>query len=151
MMPRALLLVTFALSLYATGQIWLVQLSSYPLWRYVGPQQFHDYHLAWWRSIWGVVLAPAVLTFVGATLMLRWPVAGIEPWAPWAGAGLQLALLLGTAAWWGPLMARLETQAGGLDMARFQLLMATHWLRVAIVTAYAALLTWVTWVVLELG
>jgi hypothetical protein len=36
MIARWLLLATFALSLYGTGQVWLVQLSSYPLWAHVG-------------------------------------------------------------------------------------------------------------------
>jgi hypothetical protein len=52
MSARWLLLGVFALGLYGTGQVWLVQLSSYPLWRYVGEAQFPAYHQAWWRSIW---------------------------------------------------------------------------------------------------
>jgi hypothetical protein len=39
-------------------------------------------------------------------------------------------------------MARLEDASGGLDGARFRLLMNTHWLRVAIVSAYGALTLW---------
>jgi hypothetical protein len=39
-------------------------------------------------------------------------------------------------------MARLEEPGGGLALERFRLLMATHWLRVAIVTAYGALTLW---------
>src|SRR5438552_3406736 len=92
-----LLLATCALSLYSVGNIWPVQLSSYRLWRYVGPREFHAYHLAWWHSIWGVILGPAVLVFVGALLMLRWRVPGVPTWAVWAGLALQLALVLGTA------------------------------------------------------
>jgi hypothetical protein len=41
-----------------------------------------------------------------------------------------------TAAWWGPLMARLATREQGLLPHNYHLLMTTHWLRVAIVTAY---------------
>jgi hypothetical protein len=137
-----LLLATCAISLYSVGNIWPVQLSSYRLWRYVGPREFHAYHLAWWHSIWGVILAPAVLVFVGALLMFWWRAPGVPPWAVWAGFGLQLALVLGTAFWWGPLMARLEDSGGGLATARFELLMLTHWLRVALVTAYGALTVW---------
>ena len=137
-----LLLATCAMSLYSVGNIWPVQLSSYRLWRYVGPREFHAYHLAWWHSIWGVILAPAVLVFVGALLMFWWRAPGVPPWAVWAGLGLQLALVLGTVLWWGPLMARLEDSGGGLATARFELLMRTHWLRVAIVTAYGALTVW---------
>ena len=69
MIAKWLLLTTFALSLYATGQVWLVQLSSYPLWAHVGHGDFKDYHRAWWRSIWGVVLVPSVLTALCSVLM----------------------------------------------------------------------------------
>jgi hypothetical protein len=108
----------------------------------VGPREFHAYHLAWWHSIWGVILGPAVLVFVGALLMLWWRVPGVPTWAVWAGLALQLSLVLGTALWWGPLMARLELPNGELAVERFHLLMRTHWLRVAIVTAYGALTLW---------
>jgi hypothetical protein len=142
MNARWLLLIVFALSVYGTGQVWLVQLSSYPLWRYVGEAQFPAYHQAWWRSIWGVVLGPAVLAFVGALLMLRWSTPETPAWSIWLGAGLQITLVIGTALWWAPLMARLEGANGGPDPARFDLLLNTHWLRVGLVTAYSALLAW---------
>ena len=137
-----LLLCTCALSIYSVGNVWPDQLSSYRLWKYVGPGEFHAYHLAWWHSIWGVILGPAILVFIGALLMFWWRAPGVPPWAVWAGFGLQLALVLGTALWWGPLMARLEDSSGGLATDRFELLMLTHWLRVAIVTAYGALTLW---------
>lgn len=99
------------MSIYGVGQVWLVRLSSYRLWAYVGQHEFRAYHAAWWRSIWGAILAPA-------------------------------ALVLGTAFEWGPLMARLEAPSGRLSLECYQLLMRTHWLRVAIITAYALLMLW---------
>jgi hypothetical protein len=137
-----LLLGTCALSFYGMGQVWLVQLSSYKLWTYVGELEFRSYHQAWWQSIWGVILAPAVLLLIGALLMLWWRAPGVPAWATWLGAALQIALLLGTAAWWGPLMARLETDTGGLPPERYHLLMTTHWIRVGIVSAYGLLALW---------
>jgi hypothetical protein len=137
-----LLLATCALSLYGVGNIWPVQLSSYRLWEYVGPREFRAYHLAWWHSIWGVILAPAGLVVVCAVLMMWWRAPGVPAWATWVGLALQVSLVVGTALWWGPLMARLEEPNGGLALDRFRLLMATHWLRVAIVTAYGALTLW---------
>lgn len=137
-----LLLVTQGLSLYGVGQVWLVQLSSYRLWPYVGSRELRVYHLMWWHSIWGVVLAPALLVFTGAVLMLWWRATGVPPWSTWMGFGLQLALLLGTALWWAPLMRRMEAPGGGLAVERYQLLMATHWLRVGIITAYGILVSW---------
>lgn len=139
---EALLLGTCALSLYGVGQIWLVQLSSYRLWTYVGPREFRAYHAAWWRGIWGVVLAPAALVTMGAALMLWRQAPGVPVWAAWLGFALQIALFLGTAIWWDPLMARLEAPGGGLLPDRYRLLMTTHWVRVGIVTAYALLVLW---------
>ncbi len=74
--------------------------------------------------------------------MMWWRPLGVPSWAVWVGFALQVALLLGTSVWWGPVMARLEDASGGLDGARFRLLMNTHWLRVAIVSAYGALTLW---------
>lgn len=139
---RWLLLVTCALGLYGVGQVWLVQLSSYPLWTYVGEKEFSAYHMAWWHGIWGVILAPAILVSIGATLMLWWRPIGVPDWMPWTGFALQILLIAGTAAWWGPLMARLEAPGGGLMADRYALLMATHWIRVLIVTAYGGLAFW---------
>jgi hypothetical protein len=139
---RLLLAGTCALSFYGVGQVWLVQLSSYPLWTYVGKREFHAYHAAWWRGIWGVILAPAALVVIGSALMLWWRAPGLPSWATWCGFALQIALVVGTAAWWGPLMARLEAPGGGLSLERHRLLLVSHWLRVGLVTAYALLALW---------
>ncbi len=39
-------------------------------------------------------------------------------------------------------MARLEGPNGALLLERYQLLLTSHWLRVAIITAYALLVFW---------
>lgn len=137
-----LLLMTCALSIYGVGQVWLVQLSSYPLWAYVGAREFGAYHRAWWHGIWGVILAPAGLVTLGSILMLWWHEPSVPAWATWSGLALQIALVLGTALWWAPLMAQLEAPEGGLLKRRFRLLLATHWLRVLIVTAYGGVVLW---------
>lgn len=139
---RWLLLATCALAAYSVGQVWLVQVSSYRLWPLVGEREFRAYHAAWWRGIWGVILAPAALLSAAATVMLWRPVPDVPAWAVRLGFALQVALLIGTAAWWGPLMARLETQDGGLHPERYRLMLTTHWLRVGIVSTYGALAFW---------
>ena len=135
-----LLIGTCALGLYGAGTgLARAAFEAIGSWTYVGANEFRAYHAAWWRSIWGVVLAPAAALIVGSALMVWRRAPGVPEWAPWLGFVLQAALLVGTAAWWGPLMARLEAPDGGLRLERYRLLMTTHWLRVAIVTAYAAL------------
>ncbi len=139
---KLLLTAICALAFYGMGQVWLVQLSSYPLWALVGDAEFRAYHAAWWRSIWLVILGPSALLALATPLLLWWPPPFVPAWEIWAAAALQAALVLGTAFWWAPLMANLETSAGGLATDRYELLMATHWVRVALVSAYAALTFW---------
>ncbi|HEV2463515.1 MAG TPA: hypothetical protein VGT04_06905 [Acidobacteriaceae bacterium] len=137
-----LLLVTTALSFYGVGNIWLVQLSSYRLFRHVGQREFHAYHVAWWHSVWTAIFIPAGLVFIGSVWMLFWRPPGVPSWALWLGFGLQIVLYGLTAVLWGPLMARLSTAEGGLVLPLYRKLMVNHWLRVAIVTAYGILLFW---------
>lgn len=136
------LLVAVFLSVYGVGQVWLVQLSSYHLWAFVGPRELATYHMEWWRSIWFVVLVPAGLVFLASALMLLMRPAGISLSMLMLGFALEGLLLLGTAAYWGPLMARLATPEGGLILPLYRELMLTHWIRVALVTAYGLLTFW---------
>jgi hypothetical protein len=137
-----LLIVTVFLSLFGVGQIWLVQLSSYHLWAYVGPHEFNAYHLEWWRSIWFVVLVPAGLVLLASALMLWMRPEGVPVSAIRIGFGLECLLGIGTAVWWGPLMARLAASESGLIVPLYRELMLTHWIRVALVTGYGLLAFW---------
>src|SRR4051812_39766337 len=111
-MGRWLLLANLALSFYSVGTVWLVQLSSYPLWAHVGPREFQGYHIAWWRSIWGPVLFPAGLAFVGAWAMVWFRPPRVPSWALWLGVVLQVGWVAGTVAWWAPLMMKIGETPG---------------------------------------
>lgn len=137
-----LLLAVAFLSVYGVGQVWLVQVSSYYLWRYVGARELPAYHTAWWRSIWFVVLAPSIGAFVASILMLWMKPAEIPQSAVSAGAVLEGLLVIGTAIWWGPLMARLVSPSGSLIRPLYRRLMITHWIRVGLVTGYGLLVFW---------
>jgi hypothetical protein len=141
---RWLLLVNFAVAFYNVGTVWLVQLSCYPLWALVGPADFQAYHEAWWHSIWGVILGPGGVGFLGALAMLRWLPPCVPVRAAWLGVALQVAVYLLTAVWWAPLMARLArvVDPSGTQTPEFLLLLSTHWLRVALFTAYGLLMLW---------
>ena len=134
-----LLFVTSALGMYAVGNIWFVQLLSYALWPYVGKQEAYAYHIAWWHSIWGVLFVPAGVVLVGSIAMLRLRPEGVSRKTGQVGFGLQLLVYLLTAAWFGPLMARLASPDAGLSLPLYHLLMTTHWVRFALFTAYGIL------------
>jgi hypothetical protein len=133
---RFLLLGTSTLGLYAVGNVWLVQLVCYRLWAYVGRDEAYAYHIAWWHSIWVVLFVPSGLLFLGA-VSLPWHHQGDpDGRLAWLGLVLQIVTAIGTAFWWAPLMARLVSESGIMSARDYSLLMSTHWIRLALVTAY---------------
>jgi hypothetical protein len=133
---RWLLIINSGLGLYAVGNVWLVQLVCYRLWPAVGRSEAFPYHLAWWRSIWGVLFVPAGLVFLGALALIWYRPAGVGGRQAWLGFVLQIVIYASTAAWWAPLMARLVKPDGEMLLHDYQLLMSTHWIRLALITAY---------------
>lgn len=137
---RRLLLINLALSFYGVGQIWLVQVTCYPLWGFVGRAEFENYHNFWWRSIWGVILGPAGIVLLCALAMLHLRPAAVSLRTAQLGVALQVLLYVLTAIWWGRWMAELVQVNGPNYGPLFHRLLVTHWLRVALITGYALLL-----------
>lgn len=130
-----LLLITSALGLYAVGNVWLVQLVCYRLWPQVGPGEAFSYHLAWWHSIWGVLFGPSTIVVLGAMALLWIRTSDRDRRLVWLGFSLLVFTSVGTAAWWAPLMARLVAPNGAMLLGDYHLLMITHWIRLALITA----------------
>jgi hypothetical protein len=63
--------------------------------------EFAAYHLAWWHGIWSMIFVPWGVNVVCAVLMSWWRAPGVPAWAPSMGIALQVAVVLGTALWWG--------------------------------------------------
>lgn len=133
---RWLLILTSCLGLYAVGNVWLVQLVCYRLWPSVGRGEAFRYHVAWWHSIWGVLFVPAGVVLLSAIALVWVPPSGVNRSQVWLGLALQIAIYVSTAAWWAPLMARLIKPDGEMLLRDYQLLMSTHWVRLALITAY---------------
>ena len=137
-----LLLINVAVAFYNVGTAWLVPLSSYPLWAFVGLKEIQDYHNAWWQSIWGPALFPAGMGFVCAVLMNRWRPKYVSARAVRLGVILQVVWVVGTAVWWAPLMMSLGSVPGEFSAIQYHELLTTHWIRVAIFTSYGILVFW---------
>ncbi len=110
-----LLLSTLAFSMIGMGRVWLVQLSSYPLWAYVGPEEFEAYHIAWWHSIWGPIFVPAGLAVICTMGLLWWRPVDVSRRSVRTAIALLLVTYILTWLWWAPLMAMigLNLPAGG--------------------------------------
>src|SRR5271167_840630 len=98
-----LFLLVAALSWFNTGVVWLIQFSCYPLWPYVGREEFLNYHNVWWQSAWWVVFLPSALVAAGSILMLRFAPPGVPRWGVWTGFGIQLVVQVVTAIWLSPI------------------------------------------------
>jgi hypothetical protein len=127
------LVLTLIFAWYHVGIIWLVQVVAWPLFGFVGRNEFEAYHAAWWRGIRYVIFVPSVLTLLGIILLLRFPPTGVPTGILWAGLALYIAIYGLTAVWWGPQQARLTDTSS----PRFGLILRTHWLRTALVSSYA--------------
>jgi hypothetical protein len=135
---RVILACASALGLFAVGNVWLVQLVCYRLWAYVGQAHAYAYHLAWWRSIWFILFVPAGFLFLVGLLLPWLRQSGVGGSPAWLALALQVVTAIGTAAWWAPLMARLVSKSGIMLARDYSLLMSTHWIRLALITAYGA-------------
>jgi hypothetical protein len=138
-----LLLITLAAAFYDVGTIWMVHL-GYWLWPRVAPADFGRYHGAWAIGILPVIFPQAAVAFVGSVAMLRWRPPHVPVWAVRCGVVLQLVAWGLTAVLWGPIQANLHfaTLPDGSLNPQFVLLFDTHWLRVALHTAFGVLLFW---------
>lgn len=145
-----ILLLTLIVSFYNVGVIWMVQV-SYRLWAFVGSADFEPYHAAWWSGLSGIqpiVFPGAGLATLGALAMLGWRPATIPSWMVWCGIAIQAIIWSLTALLWAPWQARLHTEQvhlvdGSLNPV-YVWLVTTHWLRVALITAYGVLVLWMT-------
>ncbi len=160
---KLLLLLNLALCFVGVGQIWLVQMSSYPLWAYVGVKELHDYHIAWWHSIWIPVFVPASLSII-CTIGLFWFRPLIVPRKFICSAIAIIFITYGlTFFWWAPLMALIGATPQefndvlnwaswlntlGLKTKSqeqlYNLLIITHWLRFALLTSYGIIIFWIS-------
>ena len=135
-----LLLITAMLSVWNAGIVWFTQLAVYPLWPLVEAQHFHDFHLAWWRGMWPS-FAPVVLMLLCSVALFWVRPKGISTPLLWMGIALQVTVHTLTVLFWAPIQAAMATPQG-MSMLKYQQLMSTHWWRVGLFVAYAALSVW---------
>lgn len=132
-------LATALLTVWNAALIWMTQVMCYPLWPMVGSAAFHNYHLAWWHSVWWTFI-PAGLALIGSMLLLFRRPWYFPRWAAVVAVVAQWITLVVTLVYWAPLQADLST-ANGLDMAGFHALIWTHWFRVALIWIPAIVMT----------
>lgn len=140
---RALQLGVLAASFYNVGAVVLAQL-SWSLWPHVGRSEFPEYHRAWFKGMMPSIWPMAAVAGVGALVQIFVRPAGMPTWSAVFGSALQIANFGFTAAWWARWQAQLHQvrlDDGSLNPLYLKLV-RTHWLRVALIAAFASLQAW---------
>lgn len=127
-----ILIVTTALAWYQVGFVWLVQVVAWPLFGYVGPNEFNAYHQAWWRGIRYILFIPSALTFIGGILLLITRPRGVPEWLLADGFAMYVLMYVLTAVWYGPEQAKLTDPRS----SRLVTINKVHWIRTALVSGY---------------
>lgn len=143
------ILANLAVSAYNVAVIWLMQVIIYPSWPFVPTAAFPDAQgVHFWR-LFIVVFPQAALATALAVLLLRRRPPGASVVALRLGLVVQVALWVLTAALWGRWQGEIAFAQGGAgdgfgpaNARLYDLLVDTHWLRVALITAYMALAIW---------
>jgi hypothetical protein len=138
-MINLLLLTHVAATLVMAGIIWFVQIVHYPLFGFVGVDEFAAYEFAHTQRT-GWVVGPPMLLELGTAALLLWlRPAIVEPLLLWTGAVLLAVIWLSTALLQVP---RHNLLSRGFDETAYRALVATNWIRTIGWSLRAVLVLW---------
>ena len=125
-----------------TGIIWLVQIVHYPLFKFVGDQNYKEFHQSHMNWISFVVAPTMIVEAVTAGLIIFYPPPSVQNWQLWAGLILVAIIWASTFFLQVPLHEKL---ANGFDQSTHSALVNTNWIRTIAWTLRAALILWLAW------
>ncbi len=139
MSPSRFLLLNLALAFYNVGTIWAHELDIFRSWKLVDTDAFHRVQFAHWSKLPYWVLAPVALALAGAIGLLWYRPQG-PIWVVWGALACQLTSHAGTGLFWARWQAKLSKDELGSKSPYLTKILATHWIRTALVNAYAVIL-----------
>ena len=146
---RYLVLINLAVAFYNVAVIWLMQLDIFPTWRFIPTSEFGRVQGQHFWRLFLVVFPKAGLAIVLAFLLYRLRPPGLPSQALKLGVVIQISLWLLTALLWGRWQGQIALPGsepvpvlGPANYALYQKMLSTHWVRVALITAYGALSFW---------
>jgi hypothetical protein len=139
------LLLNLALAFYNVGTIWAHEIDIFRTWALVNPHDFAEIQRVHWHKLPYWIFVPVGLAVVGlVTLMWYHPVGMPMTWASAAFAALLASHLL-TAVLWGPWQSKLSRDGRGSRSPYLSRILSTHWIRTALINAYAFSLLGCAW------
>ncbi|MDB4339035.1 hypothetical protein OAE79_02595 [Rhodopirellula sp.] len=141
MNPNLLFLLNLLSTWYMVGLIWMVQIVHYNLYDRVGTDAFAHYEAEHNRLITPIVGVPMLIEIITAAALL-WATPDFLPKpVVWLGLGLILVIWLSTLALQIPAHQKLLS---GFDLASYERLVNSNWIRTASWSARGALLAYYT-------
>lgn len=141
-----LLLINAAATWYMVGLIWLIQMVHYPLFAWVGRENFIDYernHSNWITPIVGIPMLIELLT--AGMLILNSP-SGIPKWYFSVGLGVVIAIWLSTALIQVPCHSQLSS---GFEESVYRQLVWSNWIRTLLWSFRGALMGYAIWILVR--
>ena len=117
----------------------MVQIVHYPLFDDVGEQNYASYQQRHQTNITFIVGPMMLIELVTAVMLAFYPIDGIDKSMVYAGIGLVALIWLSTAFIQVPCHEKLVK---GFDLAAYQWLVNSNWIRTIAWTARGALVTW---------
>lgn len=134
---RIFLLANLAVAFYLVGAIWAIEVDIFRSWKLVSAADFPVVQEVHWRKLPYWVFAPLALALAGSITLIWYHPAGSPAWAIWGNLGCQIVSHALTAAFWGRWQAKLSKDSAGPRSIYLAKILATHWVRTALINAYA--------------
>ena len=137
------LLLNLVLAFYNVGTIWAMEIDIFRSWKLIGKNEFHRVQTVHWKKLPYWIFAPVGLALIGSIILIWYHPVGSPVWAIYSTFGFQFLSLILTALFWGPWQAKLSKDKRGPQSPYLYKFLRTHWLRTALINAYAiTLLIW---------
>ena len=143
MNPWAFLLLNLALSVYLIGAIRAHEVDIFRSWKLIDPKDFLRLQTVHWRKLPYWIFTPLAAALAGSVALVGYHPRGSPGWAIRGNPACQLASHLLTAIFRGRWQARLSGDPRGPASPWLTKILATHWIRTLLITAYGlTLLAW---------
>ncbi len=134
------LLANLALAFYNVGTIWAHEVDIFRTWKLLGPDTFRRVQTVHWHKLAYWVFIPVGLSLLGSIVLIWYHPLGSPSWAIWGNLLFQLLSHILTALMWGRWQAKLSQDKLGSRSPYLQKILRTHWIRTALINAYAFVL-----------
>jgi hypothetical protein len=131
------LLGNMAIAFYNTGTIWAMEVDIFRSWRLMDRTSFEEVRKSHWKKLPYWIFTPVGIAFGGSVVLIWYHPAGSPGWAIWGSLGCQLCSHVLTALFWGPWQAKLSSDPLGAQSPLLRKILRTHWVRTALINAYA--------------